>query len=150
MFVPGFGAYVRRRDPPARVGEDARVGRAGPVWGVTTAVLALAGAFAIHSRFLFAVAHTTAIINLFNLTPVWQLDGGRGFNAMSRLQRWLLLGLAAAAWALSREKFFALVVFGGAFRAFQRDTPRESDWSAFGQFAGLLAVIAAVPYVAVR
>ena len=150
MFVPGFGAYVRLQEHPATVGEDAHVGLAGPVWGVTTAVLTLAAAFAMHSRFLFAVAHTTAIINLFNLTPVWQLDGGRGFNAMSRLQRWLLLAVAVAAWAFSREKFFVLIALAGVFRAFQRDVPRENNWSAFAHFAGLLAVIAAVAYVAVR
>ncbi len=150
MFVPGFGAIVRLNEHPATVGEDARVGLAGRVWGVTSAVVALGLAFASHSHFLFAVAHMTAIINLFNLTPVWQLDGGRGFNAMSRSQRWLLLAISGAGWALSRERFFILIVLGGAYRAFQREVPRQADWRAFAEFTGLIAVIAAVIYVAVR
>src|SRR5260221_3771564 len=139
MFVPGFGAYVRMQEHPATVGEDARVGLAGPVWGVTTAVLALAGAFAIHSRFLFAVAHMTAIINLFNLTPVWQLDGGRGFNAMSRSQRWLLLAISGAGSALSRERLFILIVLRGAYRAFQREVPPQADLPAFAEVTRLIA-----------
>lgn len=150
MFLPGFGAYVRMQEHPATVGEDARVGLAGPIWGVAAAVASLAGAMILHSPFLFAVAHVTAVINLFNLMPVWQLDGGRAFNAITRNQRVLLLVLACAMWAVSREKTFAIVVIGCVYRLFQRDVPNELDWGAFTQFAGLLAVIAAVVYAAVR
>ena len=150
MFVPGFGAYVRLQEHPATAGEDARVGLAGPIWGVAAAVVSLAGAFLLHSRFLFAVAHVTAVINLFNLTPIWQLDGGRGFNAMSRVQRVLLIAMAGSAWAFTRDYTFAFVVVGGIYRLFQRDVPNEPDWGAFTQFVGLLAVIAAVVYAAVR
>lgn len=150
MFLPGFGAYVRLKEHPATVAEDARVGLAGPVWGVTTAVLSLALGIALHARFLFAVAHMTAVINLFNLTPVWQLDGGRGFNAMSRVQRVLLAAIAAAGGVVANQKMFGLVAIFGLFRIFQRDAPQEHDWTNFAWFAGLLATITAVLYAVAR
>jgi len=31
-----------------------------------------------------AIAHSGALVNLFNLVPVWQLDGARGFRALGR------------------------------------------------------------------
>lgn len=150
MFVPGLGAFVRLKEHPATVREDARVGLAGPIWGVTTGVIAYALALALKSPFLYAVAHVTAVINLFNLTPVWQLDGGRGFNAMSRLQRVLLAALAGAGVAVTHENFFGLVALFGLFRLFQRDAPREHDWTNFAWFAGLLVTIAAIIYALPR
>jgi Zn-dependent protease len=150
MFIPGFGALVRLQQHPATTAEDARIGLAGPIWGVAAAVAAFAIGWAMPSKFFYAVAFATAWINLFNLIPVWQLDGGRGFNGMSRLQRWLVVAIAGAAWALTRDGMFVLVALPGVWRALQRDAPREDNWEAFAQFAGLLAVIAAVLYTAAR
>jgi Zn-dependent protease len=93
MFIPGFGAFVRLKQNPATPAEDARVGLAGPVWGAVTAVVALAVGLAAHQPLLLAIARLGAWINLFNLLPVWQLDGGRGFNALSRRQRAIAAGV---------------------------------------------------------
>ncbi len=150
MFIPGFGALVRLQQHPATTAEDARIGLAGPIWGVGAAVAAFAIGLVMPSKFFYAVAFTTALLNLFNLIPVWQLDGGRGFNGMSRLQRWLVVALAGAGWAVTQNGMFVLVALPGVWRALQRDAPREDNWEAFAQFAGLLAVIAAVLYAAVR
>jgi Zn-dependent protease len=47
-----------------------------------------------------AIAELTAFINLFNLIPVWQLDGARGFHALSQVERWMVVGaIALALWA---------------------------------------------------
>jgi Zn-dependent protease len=43
-----------------------------------------------------AIAQLTGLLNLFNLTPIWQLDGSRGFDALSVEQRWLVLGVIGA------------------------------------------------------
>ncbi len=34
MFLPGFGAVVRMQQYPVDAREDARVGLAGPIWGL--------------------------------------------------------------------------------------------------------------------
>lgn len=148
MFVPGLGAYVRFQQQPATAAEDARISLAGPIWGGAAGAAAFAAGAAMSSKFPFAVAELTIVINLLNLTPVPPLDGGRAFNAMSRLQRWLLVAIAGAAWALTQQRWFVLVVLPGIWRAFQRDVPQEHNWQAFAQFAGLLAAFGAILYVA--
>jgi len=54
------------------------------------------GAWAVHvvsgEPIWLAIAELTGLLNLFNLTPIWQLDGSRGFDALSVDQRWLVLG----------------------------------------------------------
>src|SRR6185295_6272463 len=55
MFVPGLGAFVRLNQRPATVGEDARVGLAGPVWGAAAAIGALAAGVGFESPLLVAI-----------------------------------------------------------------------------------------------
>jgi Zn-dependent protease len=92
MFVPGFGAFVRLNQRPATVAEDARVGLAGPIWGAGAAAAALALGKALDAPLLLAIGHVGAWINLFNLLPVWQLDGARAFSALSRRDRGIVAG----------------------------------------------------------
>ncbi len=89
MFIPGLGALVSLYDSPANVHEDARIGLAGPIWGAAAALMFFAISIPTGSNLWLAVARATAMINLFNLVPVWQLDGGRGFRALDRNQRLL-------------------------------------------------------------
>jgi Zn-dependent protease len=96
MFIPGFGAFVRLNQRPATPAEDARVGLAGPIWGAAAAVAALAVGKALDSPLMLAIGHVGAWINLFNLLPVWQLDGSRAFAALSRRHRAIV---AAVLWA---------------------------------------------------
>src|SRR3989475_7787557 len=93
MFIPGVGAFIRLKQYPTDRREDARVGLAGPVWGAGAAAAAYAVYFATHAGIWGAIAHVGAFINLFNLVPVWQLDGGRGFRALTRPQRWIATGV---------------------------------------------------------
>src|SRR5512133_3951693 len=86
MFIPGFGAYVRMHQAPADGHTDARVGLAGPLVGLAVAALCYALAAATGSSLLLAVAHAGAILNLFNLVPLWSLDGSRGFSPLTRGQ----------------------------------------------------------------
>jgi Zn-dependent protease len=141
MFIPGFGALVRLRQAPANVHEDARVGLAGPVWGTGAGLAAWLIGAATGAPIWLAIAHTAGWLNLFNLLPVWQLDGGRGFRAFSRTQRWMAVAFVGAAFAVTREPLFVIVGLGAGWNAF-RAAPDDPDWGALGLFGGLIAVLA--------
>jgi Zn-dependent protease len=141
MFIPGIGALVRLKAHPPTVGQDARVGLAGPIWG-TGAALATLALFHLTGNGLFAsLTHIGAVINLFNLIPVWELDGGRGIRALARLERFLLLAITLTVFALTHEGMLLLVAIGAAAQCFLR-APDKGDSGALTQFALLLAALA--------
>lgn len=142
MFVPGLGAFVAMKQRPATVAQEARVGMAGPIWGLGATVAAWLAGLATSQPIWFAIAHASAWINVFNLIPVWQLDGGRAFHAFTRRQRLLALVLVAAAWFIARDGMFLLATLGAGYRLFTKDAAAKADWGAFGQFAGVLALLA--------
>ena len=142
MFVPGLGAFVPLRDP-VTPSENAQIGLAGPTWGAVVALVSMAVGAAFHSPFWQAVGHTTAWINLFNLTPVWQLDGSRGFSALGRLQRWIVLAVIVGAFALSGEKMLILLAIFAGWRAFEREVPINQN-AAFAQYVVLVILLTAM------
>jgi len=140
MFIPGIGALVRLKAHPPTVGQDARVGLAGPIWG-TAAALATLGLYYLTADGLYAsLTHIGALINLFNLIPVWQLDGGRGIRALGRPERWLLLAIILAAFALTHEGMLLLVGIGVAVHCFLR-APEDGDRGALTQFVMLVIAL---------
>jgi Zn-dependent protease len=96
MFIPGLGAMIMLKQHPTGPKVDARIGLAGPIWGLGAALVCYVGYLLLHWPSLAATAQLGAWINLFNLTPVWQLDGSRGFRSLSIAQRWTVLGIVAS------------------------------------------------------
>jgi Zn-dependent protease len=141
MFIPGVGALVQlkqRVDDPLI---DAKIGLAGPVWGLGAALVALAVYALTHATIWFAIAQLTAFLNLFNLTPIWQLDGSRGVHVLARGERWALVG-AVALMLLATEQRMLLIVGGVAvWRAFQRDAG-PGDTRTLATFVALVIVLA--------
>lgn len=144
MFVPGLGAFVRMKQYPASVREDARVGLAGPIWGLAGALAAYGLWTATGHAVLAGIAHAGALVNLFNLIPVWQLDGGRGIRALARRERWLLAALLAGAYFATSEGLLLLVALAALWRAFEKGAPEQSDRRAFAEFALLVVALAAL------
>jgi len=140
MFIPGIGAFVRLNQPLATVGEDARVGLAGPAWGTAATVGALALASALDSKVLGAIAHVSAYINLFNLLPVWQLDGGRAFAALTYKQRGIV---AAVLWGLGLlvgdVLLFVLAIAATARAVMRGNAPERGDNPVLAAFLVLAA-----------
>ena len=95
-----------------------------------------------------AIAHVGAWINLFNLLPVWQLDGNRGFAALSTSQRWLIVLTFACGWALAHDGLFVLLIAAAAFRSFDAEAPVAGDRGAFAQFAFVILALAVLLRVA--
>jgi Zn-dependent protease len=141
MFIPFFGAFVRMRQYPGNVGEDARVGLAGPIWGLGSAIAAWLAAVTTQLPVWYAIAHTAAWLNLFNLLPIWQLDGGRGFRALSRIQRGIAGAVAIAIWAFTHQTILLLIALGAGYRLFSRDYPAEDDNGVLTQYVGLIVLL---------
>lgn len=148
MFVPGLGAFVRMRAHPKDARTDATVGLAGPIAGLAAALAAQALFALTGEPVLRAVAHSGAVINLFNLAPVWQLDGARGFAPLARWQRLALLAVAGAALALTGERMLFLVLLFGAFQTLSPAAPRLPDHRILGLFAALVAALSGLSLVA--
>jgi Zn-dependent protease len=141
MFIPFVGALVRLKQYPANVAQDARVGLAGPIWGLGATIASWLGAIASGLPIWYAIAHTSAWLNLFNLIPVWQLDGGRGFRALTRKQRGMALGVALAMWVLTQETMLLLISGGAVYRLFSKDYPAEDDNGVLTQYVGLIVLL---------
>lgn len=140
MFVPGLGAFVRMNqrlhDPRA----DARIGLAGPIWGLgASALCALISVVTGWASFA-AMATVGAWLNLFNLLPVWQLDGSRGFQALSRGQRWVVTLVGAVMFAATREGLLLLLLILSAIRAVGRGTGTSDRW-ILAQFVALIVAL---------
>lgn len=144
MFIPGFGAVVRMHSYPQTAREDARVGLAGPLWGLGAAVAAAGIYLTTDLAFFAAIASVGAWINLFNLVPIWQLDGARGFRALSSAGRWATVALIAACGLATEEGLFILIGLGALIPAFSRQAPDETDRRTFFEFAVLLVALGAL------
>jgi Zn-dependent protease len=101
LFIPGVGALVMLKEHISDPVTDARIGLAGPVWGLGAAVASFLAYLATRAPIWLAITELTGFLNLFNLIPIWQLDGSRGFHALSRPQRWFVLSAIVAALALT-------------------------------------------------
>jgi Zn-dependent protease len=150
MFIPFLGAVVRLKQYPANAIEDARVGLAGPIWGTAFALAAFAYFAVTDLKVIGAIAHFAAWINLFNLLPVWQLDGARGFRALSKSQRAGIIALMVLLGLLSGEGFLYILAAVGAYQVFAGESPERGDAKTLIQFSGLLVILALLMTVQVR
>jgi Zn-dependent protease len=75
IFIPFMGAAIFQRSHPTDALHQAEIGIAGPIAGTIGATAAFALYGATHSPVLLIAALIGFYINLFNLIPVWQLDG---------------------------------------------------------------------------
>lgn len=144
MFVPGLGAFVRMKQYPQSAREDARVGLAGPRWGLFATVAAALAFWGTGAALFGAVARFSAWLNLFNLLPVPPLDGGRGFRALARGERWGVVAAMAGAWAVTGEGLLVLLALAGAVRAAAGTPAAQRDRDAFLEYVALVLLLAAL------
>ena len=127
LFIPGLGAVVLLKQSLVDPKQDARVGLAGPIWG-TLAALFCAGVYQLTGVPIWAaIAKLGAFINLFNLLPFWQLDGGRAFRSLNKAQRWLAVASVATAWAVTDQGLLVLLLAGGIWHTITDKPAKGSD-----------------------
>ena len=141
LFIPGVGAVVRLKQNPTTPMENARVGLAGPLWGLGAAVTSWLIYLITNITYYAAIARVGAWINLFNLLPILPLDGGRGFQALNRFQRWLAVAAIGMAWFFTGEGLLILLLIAGGICAFSDNSNSDPDPVALSQYIGLLAVL---------
>lgn len=100
VFIPFFGALISLKGQPRSPIEESRIAFAGPLWGGIAAIGTAAIYLATRQRLFLSLAYTGFFLNLFNLTPIGFLDGGR----VTRV-------FAKRAWIIGLAIFAALFVF---------------------------------------
>lgn len=97
IFIPGFGALILQKREARSTWDEALIGIGGPVAGTLAGIFCLLVSRSTGSRLMLALADITFFINLFNLAPVFPLDGGWITGAISP-RLWLLgiVGMIAA------------------------------------------------------
>jgi Zn-dependent protease len=145
LFIPGVGAVVMLKQHVLDPITDARIGLAGPIWGLGAGLAAGIVYLATGARVWLAIAQLTGFINLFNLIPVWQLDGSRGFHALSRPQRWAVVAVVAVALFATEQRLLFLVGGVAVWRAMQsEDGPGDTRTViAYGVLVLALSALAA-------
>jgi Zn-dependent protease len=82
VFIPFLGAAILLKEQPQDVWREFKIAAAGPILGSVGAVACLAVYGATDRTFWLALAFVGFFLNLFNLAPIWQLDGGRMVSAI--------------------------------------------------------------------
>ncbi len=83
VFIPFMGASIALKEAPRNAWIEASVGIGGPLLGSAGALLVHAAGERLELPILIALAWTGYWLNLFNLTPIGTLDGGRIVTALS-------------------------------------------------------------------
>ncbi len=144
LFIPGIGAVVRLKQSLIDPKQDARVGIAGPIWGTAAALFCLLVYELTSVPIWAAIAQWGALINLFNLMPVWQLDGARAFRSLSRQQRWLAVASVGTAWALTDQGLLVLLLAVGVWHTVFDKPAKGSDAPMVAQYAILVMILSAM------
>lgn len=163
MFVPGFGAVIFLQQQFFSPREDARHGLAGPTWGLGASIIAALLGFLFHSPLCLFIAWANAWINLFNLSPVWQLDGSRGFHALRRPDRIIASLIFIASWLplnvnlhdhlsgslVSGIRFAIVATACCVYGVLRKNEPEATDSRAFWQYVGLCLALTAFNWLPV-
>ncbi|NRD49862.1 hypothetical protein HRD50_35625, partial [Corallococcus exiguus] len=97
---------------------------------------------------LGAIAHAAAWLNLFNLVPVWQLDGSRGFRALARQQRWIAVAVLGATWFATGENLLLIIAGVAVFRALLTPASEMGDRRTLVEYCVLVVGLGALGWAA--
>jgi Zn-dependent protease len=126
-FIPFVGAFVQLRTRFLDPREDAFVGIAGPITGTIGAIVCWGIYGWTGSVLMLFLSYVGFFLNLFNMLPVYPLDGGRVVRAVHR-KLWGAGLAVAAAIAVTRPNLvlFLILIFG--FLEFWRMRKEPDLW----------------------
>ena len=143
MFIPGLGAFIRSQQQIHGEWAEADIGLAGPIWGLGAAVVSYAIYRATGVAYWSTLAGWGALVNAFNLIPIWQLDGAHAFKAMSRAHRVTAAATLLAAAVLSGQRLFWLPFIGASWAVItmRPAEPQRADVRAVGYYVALVGAL---------
>jgi len=155
IFIPFFGAMIAMKGAPRSRHVEAVIAYGGPLAGTAAALLAGAVGLMTESRLFLALAYTGFLLNLFNLTPISPLDGGRVTQAFSR-RAWMFgAALIVVLFLTTGAPVLLLIGMMALPRLFNRHSEDErpllepSEQRAWAyRYFGLAALLAVGSYLA--
>ena len=153
MFIPFVGAFIALKDAPKDAWMEAWVGLGGPLLGAFAA-LVCEEIYLITGNPLFrGLAYSGFVLNLFNLTPIGFLDGGRIATAISPWL-WVIGAVVMAALLFVRPNLIVglilLMSLPRLWQLLRRKTDEEKRyfevtprrrWAMAGMYFGLIAAL---------
>jgi Zn-dependent protease len=144
MFVPGLGAYVRWNALGVSVKTRAAVSLAGPLAGWFGAAVCAILWYRTGDGVWAALARTTAWLNALNLIPLFIFDGNKATDALSRLERAVVLIVSVTLGYALHDWVFYVVAGGAGIRLLSRDAPSEPSGSTAAYFIAVLTGLAVI------
>lgn len=153
VFIPFFGAMIAMKGQPTHPRVEADIAFGGPVAGTGAALVCAALGLWLHSQFFLMLAYTGFFLNLFNLTPLGFLDGGRIARVLSRKASIVGAVIMGALCFVSASPSLVLITVMAVMQAFKRDnsdlelvTPEDRKiWAV--RYFGLCAFLAVALYL---
>lgn len=116
VFLPGFGAYVRWQNMGVSLEGRSAIALAGPCAGFVAAVFCGLMWWHTGDGFWAALARTSAWFNVLNLIPVFIFDGAHAAEALSKLEKVLLMGVSVGLYYATQELVFIFVALGAVWQ----------------------------------
>lgn len=153
VFIPFFGAMIAMKGRPNHPRVEADIAYGGPVAGTGAALVCAALGLWLHSQFFLMLAYTGFFLNLFNLTPLGFLDGGRIARVLSRKASIIGAIIMGALCFVSASPSLVLITAMAAMQAFKRDNSDlelvtaqdRKTWAV--RYFGLCAFLAVALYL---
>lgn len=147
VFIPFVGAFISLQGQPRSPREEANIALAGPAAGAAASALCALIFLATHERLFAALAYGGFFLNLFNMTPLPPLDGGRAAAVFSKRAWWLGLAVIVSLFLLTRAPQLLLIGLFAAMHGFRRGeratpAPPEVRRDVAASFFGLCAFLA--------
>src|SRR6267378_2918789 len=156
IFIPFMGAAIFQRSHPTDALKQAQIGIAGPIAGTLGATAAYVLLSATGNPIFLLMAWIGFYINLFNLIPLWQLDGAWILGPVSpyfQVAALAVVGLGALAFHVLISPLliiFALLGIPTLIARFrERNNPYYTSVPAGGRWAVGLAWLGLVLYLGV-
>jgi Zn-dependent protease len=125
VFIPFVGAMISMRGVPRSRNTEAVIAYGGPLAGAIASACTAGVGLLLQSPLWLALAYSGFFLNLFNLTPLSPLDGGRITQAFSK-RAWILGGiLIGAMLLLTGTPQLLLIALMGAAQFFSRKREEE-------------------------